>query len=453
MQHEDRQALLEFVLDTARRHGATSADALFVSGSSTEVRVRLGQTEQVKQSVSKGVGLRVFFGHRSATTSSSDLQRGALEDLIARTCQAAQVTTEDPHASLPPEELFARATKPAEELDLYDPALEDLDAEQAIARATEAEAAAQGADPRINNSEGAEMSWGVSETHFANTLGVSRHAKRGSAGLWTAPIAEHDGAMERDYWYTSARHLAALAAPAEVGREAARRTLRRLGARKPPTTKAPVIFEWTVASRLLGALAGAVNGGAIYRDASYLAGKLGESIASPLVTVRDDALIPRGPSSKPFDGEGLATGATAVVTAGRLESYLLDVYTARKLGLTTTRNASRGLAGTPSPSATNFWMEEGEGSLADLIAATPRGLLVTELMGFGVNTTTGDYSQGAAGLWIEDGAIAHPVHELTIASTLPQIWANVDRVAADRDPQRGVSAPSFRVAEMTIAGS
>ncbi len=449
-QQLDPQGLLQFVLDTAKRHGATAADALFVNGQSSEVRVRLSETEQVKQSRSKGIGLRVLVGQRTATTSSSDLSREVLENLIERTCKAAHATAEDPTAGLPDRALFDEA--PTADLDLYDPILEEITAERGIDMARECEAAAIGADSRIKNSEGAEMGWGVSVTHFANSFGVYRTNRRGSVSFWTTPVAEHDGAMERDYWYTSARHFGDLESPAEVGRIAARRTLRRLGATKPRTCRVPVIFEAPVACRLLGALAGAVVGGAIYREASYLIGKVGETIANDAVTIVDNALIPRGSGSKPFDGEGLATNATTVIDNGVLRSYLLDSYSGRKLGMATTRNASRGLAGTPGASSTNFWMTPGELSLEQLIAQTKRGLLVTELIGFGVNTITGDYSQGASGVWIEDGALAEPVSEFTIASTLPQMWNSIDAIGSDRDPRRAVSAPSFRIAEMTVAG-
>lgn len=450
---EAPEALLQFVLDTAKQHGATAADALFVTGRSSEVRVRLGETEQVKQSRSKGVGLRVLVGQRTATTSSSDLSREALGNLIERTCKAAKVTAEDPTAGLPDASLFETgADAGGVDLDLYDANLEGLDAEQAIEMARACEAAAMSSDKRLKNSEGAEMGWGVSTTYFANSFGVFQANKRGSVSFWTTPVAEHDGKMERDYWYTSSRHLADLETPEEVGRIAAHRTLRRLAAKKPETCRVPVIFEAPVACRLLGALAGAITGGAIYRKASYLLDSLGETIASPSISIVDNALIPRGSGSKPFDGEGLACGATTVVENGVLKSYLLDTYSARKLGLTTTRNAARGLAGTPSPSSTNFWMAPGQESLEALIARTKRGILITELIGFGVNTVTGDYSQGASGLWIEDGVLTHPVSEFTIASTLPTMWKSIDALASDRDPRRAVSAPSFRIAEMTVAG-
>ncbi len=435
----------------AQRHGATAADALFINGQSTEIKVRLGEVEQVKQSRSHGLGIRVFFGQRSATTSTSDLSAEGLESLIARTCASGRVTAEDEYAGLPPLEDFTAS--PVSGLDLYDPQIEALEVEDAIKMATQTEAIATRSDPRIVNSEGAEMSWGSRELTLMTTGGTLRTQRSGSLGLWTTPVAEQDGTMERDYWYSSARHLADLDPPERIGNEAARRTLRRLGARKPETCHVPVIFEWTMASRLLGALAGALNGGAIYRKTSYLCDRLGEEIAHPSVQIVDDPHVVRGSGSRAFDGEGLATGPIQIITDGRLNSYLLDTYTGRKLGLATTRSASRGLAGTPSPTTSNFWMAPGEHSLADLIGGVSSGLLVTELFGFGVNTVTGDYSQGASGLWIEDGAIAYPVNEFTIASTLPDIWTGIDGIANDRDPNRAVSAPSFRVAQMTVAGN
>jgi PmbA protein len=448
---EDPGALLAEVLELARRRGATAADALFVQARSREVRVRLGETEQVKESRSKGLGLRVFVGSRSATTSSSDLGPAALLALVERSLSAARLTAEDPVSGLPEAELFADA--PPGDLDLYDGALENFDAQTAIATAVRCEDAARAADPRIINSEGAELSWGTSEHHLANSLGIMRTTRRGSISLWTTPVARDSGGMERDYWYTSARHLADLEPAEEVGRIAARRTLRRLGATKPETASVPVIFDPVTASRLLGAMAGAVSGGAIYRKASYLCGKLGEPIAAPSVRIVDSAHLRRGAGSKPYDGEGLATGETVVVDRGILRSYLLDCYSARKLGLRTTRSASRGLGGVPGPDTTNFWMDQGPETLESLIAGTRKGLLVTELIGFGVNTITGDYSQGAVGHWIEDGKLTRPVNEITIASTLGDMFGAIDGIANDRDPGRGTSAPSFRVGRMTVAGN
>ena len=446
------EALLERVLDTARRYGATSADALFVESRSTEVRVRLGETEQVKQSAAKGVGLRVLVGDRTATTSSSDLRPEALDLLIEQTCAAAHLTATDPMAGLPDPSLYDEPRGDAS-LELYDSAVDELTVEDALEMAVETEDIARQADPRITNSEGAEMGWGSRKLHLATSTGFTRTRRGSSATLWTTPIAETGEGMERDYWYTSARHLADLQDSRAVGEEAARRTLRRLGARKPQTCRVPVVFESPVASRILGALSGAINGGSVYRDATYLGGKLGEQITAPSIQITDDPHIVRGPASKSFDGEGLSTRKTEIVRDGVLQTYLLDSYTARKLGMETTRHASRGLGGTPSPSSTNFWMSAGEQTLDELIAGIDHGLLVTELFGVGVNTITGDYSQGAVGLWIEDGELTYAVSEFTIASTLPAIWQGIEAIGSDLDTRRSTSAPSFRVKEMTVAGA
>jgi PmbA protein len=259
--------------------------------------------------------------------------------------------------------------------------------------------------------------------------------------------------MERDYWYTSARHLSDLMDPETVGSIAAQRTLRRLGATQPTTASVPVIYENTVASRLLGSLAGAICGGSVYRQLSYLAGKLGERIASDKVSIRDDPHILRGASSREFDGEGLATRPLDVVTNGILDAYLLDTYSAKKLGMASTRSASRGLGSTPSASPSNFWMAPGNQSLEELIGDVKNGVLITELMGFGTNTVTGDYSQGASGVWIENGKLTRPVNEMTVASTLQQMWCGIDGVANDLDRRKGLSAPSFRINQMTVGGA
>ena len=443
--------LLQWVLDTAARHGATSADALFVEGHSTEVGVRLGETEQVKRSQQKGVGLRVFKGRSTATTSTSDLDAGRLEALIRQTCDAATVTADDPCAGLPDHEAFGGGGDT--DLDLFDPSVDELDVESALKMALAAETASRDADPAIENSEGAEMSWGGATMNFANSLGI-RHSRRSSSvSLWTTPVAHRGDEMQRDYWYTWSRHRDALMSPEEVGRRAAERALRRLGARKPETCRVPVIFEAPMASRLLGSLAGAISGGAIYRKATYLYDKLGETIAAPSITIVDNPHLVRGPASRLYDGEGLATRPLTVVQDGVLKSYILDTYTARKIGGESTRHASRGLSSTPAPSTSNFWMSPGEQSLEELIASTERGLFVTELFGFGVNTVTGDYSQGASGLWIENGKLTDAVNEFTIASTLPAMWMGIDGLANDRVTYRATSAPSFRIDGMTLAGA
>jgi len=443
--------LLAFALETAKKYGATAADAMYASGVSTEVKIRLGEPENVKRSRSKGIGLRIFIGDRAATTSTSDLNRKAIESLIQRTCEAASVLAPDALSGLPDPNAFSNAEDV--DLELFDKRLLSLDADHAIATAKACEAASFSADPRITKSEGAEMSWGYSESIFANSLGIIRRRQGGNAGFWTCPIAEENGTMERDYWYSSARNLDDLLDPEKVGQIAANRTLRKLGASQPKTASVPVIYENTVASRLLSALAGAICGGSVYRQLSYLSGKVGEQIASEHVNILDNPHIIRGPSSRIYDGEGLATRANQVVRNGVLESYLLDTYSAKKLGLETTRSASRGLGSSPSASPSNFWMDAGKQSLEELISEIDNGVLLTELMGFGVNTVTGDYSQGASGIWIENGKLTRPVNEMTVASTLQQMWNGIDGIASDVDRTKSVSAPSFRINQMTVGGS
>ncbi|MCC6623514.1 MAG: TldD/PmbA family protein [Deltaproteobacteria bacterium] len=448
------EQVLSHALDVARAAGASFADGVFAAGRSTSVKVRMGQTEKVTQSREHGLGIRVLVGApgelRTATTSTSDLSFAAIEQLVRHAVEAARLTAPDPFAGLP---------EPSDEpladvaLDLWDEDVARLDADRALALALETEARALEVDRRLTNSEGAEMSWGWSQLHLATSTGVFRDKRATSIGLWTTPVGEQDGDKQRDYWYSSARHLGDLLSPAEIGREAARRTLRRLGARKPKTTKVPVIYEAPIASRLIGVIAGAANGGAIYRDASYLIGKLGQAIASPHVTLRDDPHIVRGAASRLFDGEGLPTRPFTLVEAGVLKSWVLDTYAGKKLGLPTTRSAWRGLGGSPSPGTSNLWMDNGVQTLDELISDLDEGLLVTDTFGGGANTVTGDYSQGAVGLWIEGGKLAYPVHELTIASTLPEMWMGLDAIANDRDPTRATSAPSFRIGRMTIAGA
>jgi PmbA protein len=266
-------------------------------------------------------------------------------------------------------------------------------------------------------------------------------------------VARENGSMQRDHWLSAARRLADLEAPEEVGRRAALRALRRLGARRVPTCEVPVIFDPITAPSLLGQLAACASGYAIYREASFLAGRLGERVASELVSAVDDGRRPGGLGSRPFDGEGQATRRTQLLARGRLESFLLDGYSARKLGLRSTGNAARGPASPPGVAPTNLWIEPGPASLEEIVADTQRGLLVTELIGMGFNPVTGDYSRGAAGLWIEDGKLAFPVEEITIAGNLGRMLLDVDAVGSDLEWHGRIASPSLRIAKLTVAGS
>lgn len=444
-----RTLLLE-TLERATAAGATAADAVVAEGVAFAAGVRLGEVEKLTDARERRLGLRVFVGERSAIGSTADLTRGGLARFALDTVALAKVTAPDPLQGLPD---VADLAREAPELDLWDDAATTPAPDDALARARATEAAALAVDPALTNSEGAEFSQHASTIGYASTLGFDAGYRRSTFHVGVEPIAERDGAMQRDYWYSRTRHLARLDDPVAVGTRAAARTLRRLGARKVKTQEAPVVFEAEVAATLLGHLAGAVTGQSLYRGTSFLLGKLGETIASPLVTVVDDGRLPGGHGSRPFDAEGLPTRRTVVVEAGTLRSYLLDTYAARRLGLASTGNAARAVGGAPSAAATNLFLAPGTSTPDEIIASMDRGLLVTELIGFGVNAVTGDYSRGAAGLWIEHGEIAHPVEEITIAGNLLDMLRDVVMVGNDLELRGSIAAPTVKIGRMTIAGS
>lgn len=447
---EELRAALLSILDFATHAGATAADAVLVQHAAFAAGVRLGEIEKLTDAREKRLGLRVFVGERSALAATADLTRGGLARCAEDTVALARVTQPDPAQGLP--ERAALATE-ASDLDLYDDVAAVPSPEDAIARARAAEAAALASDPRLTNSEGAEFSQTAATIAYASTLGFDGGYRSSAFHLGVEPVAVSDGRMQRDYWYARARHLARLDDAAEVGRRAGARTVRRLGARRVPTQEAPVVFEAEVAASLLRHLASAVVGQSLYRGTSFLLGRLGEIVASPLVTVVDDGRMPGGHGSRPFDAEGLATRRTTVIEDGRLASYLLDVYSARRLGLASTGNAARAVGDTPSAAPTNLYLAAGTTSPEAIIASVDRGLLVTELIGFGVNAVTGDYSRGAVGLWIEHGEIAYPVEEITIAGNLLEMFRDIDLVGDDLVFRGSVAAPTLKIRRMTIAGS
>jgi PmbA protein len=421
---------------------------------SREIRVRGDEIDFVKQARQKNLSIRAFVkapeGLRSAITSTSDLSDAAVDRMAAETVDLARATEPDPHAGLP-EGSFAHDLP---DLSLVDPADRAVSIEDRIGDARRAEAAARECDPKIVNSEGSEASSSFACVELANTAGFCGRYESARHGLYSAPLARENGSgsMQTDYWMTAARTLGALETPESVGREAARRALRRLGARQIDTTEVPIVFEPMTARSLIGHVAAAVGGGAIYRKASFLAERLGESIASPLVTLVDEGRRPGGLGSRPFDGEGLATRRNVVVENGVLRTFLIDSYSGRKLGLPATGSASRGAGGGPSAGPTNFWMEPGASSLDEMISTTERGLLVTWLFGHGFNAITGDFSRGAAGVWIENGTLTHPVDEVTIAGNLGAMLESVDAVGDDLLWLGSTAAPSFRVGPLTVAG-
>jgi PmbA protein len=444
--------LVKSALARARLRGACAADAVVVESDAREVRVRGDDVEFVTQQRSRTLGLRAFVkapeGLRVAITSTSDLAEATALQLVDDTVELAGATAPDPCAGLP-EGGFAESLP---ELDLIRPEERDVPLEARIADARRAEAAARGLDPRVTNSQGSDASSSFARIAFGNSQGFFGEYESAHHSIVSVPVASENGSMQTDWWASTARSLAALEEPGAVGRRAAERALRRLGSRRVKTCKVPVIFEAVTARSLLSHLAGCVSGGALYRKASFLCGRLGERIASDAVTVVDDGRRRSGLGSRPFDGEGLPTRRTVVLEKGVLKSWLLDGYSARKLGLASTGNASRSPGSAPGASATNLWLDPGDSSLEEMIAGTERGLLVTWLFGPGFNPVTGDFSRGAAGLWIEDGRVAYPVHEITIAGNLGEMLAGIDAVGRTVEWLGSVAAPPLRIASLTVAG-
>ena len=445
--------VVERALARARSAGASAADAVLVVGDSLEARVRGEEIDFVKQARERTLGIRALVaaegGMRTAITSTSDLDAEAVDRLAEDTVALARQTAPDPSAGLP-EGGFADDWQG---LDLGIDGEREVAVDARIDDARRAEQAARACDARIDNSEGSQVG---SESHavvYGNTSGFLGHYQGTSHSLFSEPIARQNGSMQRDYWMTVGHRLADLEAPESVGRQAAERALRRLAARQVATCEVPVIFDALTAPSLLRQLAGCVSGYSVYRRSTCLLDKLGETVASPLVTAVDDGRLPGGLGSRPFDGEGLPTRRTLLLDRGRLSTWLLDSYAARKLGLESTGNASRSAGGPPGVAPTNLWIEPGDRSLAGMIADTRRGLLVTELIGMGFNPVTGDYSRGAAGLWIEDGEVAFPVEEITIAGNLLDMLRDIDAVGRELTWLSRVASPPLRVARMTVGGA
>jgi PmbA protein len=453
------ETLAADVVALAMKAGASDAEAVVREGDEFSVNVRMGQVETLKESGSRGLGLRVFLGTRSASASTSDLTAEGIRQLVEGAMALAKVTEEDPFTGLPETAEFGTCISNTDDLHLFYDDVYSLSGPERIELARRAEAAALAADPRITNSDGGSFEAATGRKVLANSRGFLGGYRTSYAGVSVAPLAmDANGAMQCDGWWSSARRLALLDTPEAVGREAARRTLRRLGARRVPTQRVPIVFAPEAARTLLGSIFEAASGDAIWRSASFLAGRLGEQIAAPNLTIVDDntMLLPSGAGgfgSSPFDGEGLPSRRTVVVEAGVLRTYLMNTYSARKLGMKSTHNASRGLAGTPGIGCGNLYLEPGTLTPEEILAAIPAGLYVTGLMGFGVNVVTGDYSRGATGLWIENGELTHAVEEVTIAGNLAEMLRNVTAIGSDLEFRSAVASPTLRIDGMTIAGA
>lgn len=456
LQSADLESLAADIVSLARKAGASDAEAVAREGDEFSVNVRMGQVETLKESGSRAVGLRVFFGQSSASSSTSDLTPDGIRQLVEGATALAKVTEADPFAGLPETEEFGAL---AGDLHLYFDDVYSLPNAKRIEWARRAEAAALAADPRLTNSDGGSFDAATGRMVLANSRGFVGGYRTSYASISAVPLAaDADGRMQRDYWWSSARRLALLESPEAVGKEAARRTLRRLGARRVATQQAPIVFAPEVARSLIGSLFEAASGDAIWRHASFLAGKVGEPIAAPAFSLMDDhtMVLPDGVGgfgTSPFDGEGLPSRRNVVVKDGVLQTYLLNTYSARKLGQKSTHNASRGLAGAPGIGCGNLYLEPGGQTPEEILAGVQAGLYVTGLMGFGVNTVTGDYSRGATGLWIENGELTHAVEEITIAGNLAEMLRSVTAIGNDLVFRGSVAAPTLRIDGMTIAGA
>lgn len=443
----DSQALslLDDLVARAKRAGADAADAVMVDGRSLSVGYRLGELESLERSEGQDIGLRVFVGKRQAIVSSADQSSAALDELVERGLAMARAVPEDQFAGLADPDQLA-TDLPA--LDGFDPT--ELTAEQMIEMVKEAEEVAR-QNPAITNSEGAQAGWGTSSVAVVGSNGMNFSWRVSSTSLSCVVLASDEQGMERDYDYDTTNYVEALKIPAEIGAKAAERAARRLGARRVKSCRVPVIYDPRVARGLIGHLLGAINGASIARGVSFLKDKMGKPVMAPGITVVEDPHRPRGLRSKPCDAEGLPNARRNLVDAGTLTTWLLDLRSARQLGLQPTGHASRGTGAPPSPSATNVWIEPGSATPEELMADLRQGVYVTDLFGQGVNGVTGDYSRGFAGFWVEDGQCVFPISEMTVAGNMKDMFMTMTP-ASDLELRHGMDAPTMRIEGLTVAG-
>lgn len=450
------ERLASEVVDMALRAGATDAEAVAYEGDEFAVKVRLGRVETLTESTSRAIGVRVFNGLGSASTSTSDLSKDGIARLVNGAVELSKITEEDPFAGLPDADAFS-LLRTSEGMGLFFEDVYSLPAAERIDMARRAEAAALGSDARIQNSDGGTFDAATTCKAMANSRGFSGQYRKSYCSIAAMPIAQDEHGMQRDFWYSSSRALRSLASPEDVGKEAARRAIVRLGARRVKTQRASIVFSPEIARSIIGNIFDAVNGDAIYRHATFLDGRLGEQVANENVTVIDDGTMMLQPGvagfgTLPFDGDGLPMQRTVIVDKGVLNSYVMNTYVARKLGLKSTGNASRGLAGAPGIGTGNFYLAPGQQTQQQILSSIRNGLYVLETLGSGVNLVTGDYSQGASGLWIENGEFTGAVEEITIAGNLKEMYRNIVAVGNDLEWRGSSASPTIHVEGMTIAG-
>lgn len=433
------QELVQDLLKEARAQGATAAEAGVSMETGLATTVRMGDVETIEHHRDKGLAITVYVGNRKGSASTSDFSRNAVRDTVKAALAIASVTAEDPYSGLADADLMARDIP---DLDLCYPW--DVTPEQAIALALECESAARDFDKRITNSEGASVSTFQGFRVYGNSHGFVGAYPSSHHSVSCSVISQEDEAMQRDYWYSATRDPSELEDAAYIGRQAAERALRRLNGRRLPTGSAPVIFAAEVASSLLSHFIGAISGGSLYRKTSFLVDSLGKQVFPSHIRIDERPHLKKGLGSAPFDNEGVATRAHDIVRDGVLQSYVLDSYAARKLGMQTTGNAG---------GVHNLFINTGNKDLTALLKTMDKGLLVTELMGQGVNRVTGDYSRGASGFWVEGGEIQYPVEEITIAGNLRDMLMRLLEIGNDIDTRRNTRTGSIFIEQMTIAGT
>ncbi|WP_018150052.1 metalloprotease PmbA [Leeia oryzae] len=436
---DELKQLVSDVLSYARQKGATAADAEVSEGAGHTVSVRLGETETIEYHRDKGFGVTVYHGQAKGHASTGDFSKAALQATVDAALDIARYTASDPFAGLADPDMLATRFP---DLDLFHPS--NLSVEESIRLATLCEDAARAVDPRITNSDGASLSTQSGQFVYGNTLGFLAGFPTSRHSLSCAVIGEEGDAMQRDYWYDSSRRFDDLASPESIGRRCGERTVRRLNGRKIDTCQVPVVFEAPIASSLIGHFLQAVSGTSLYRQASFLLDSLGQSVFSPIVNLHEAPLIVQGQASTPFDDEGVATQDRMVVENGVVQGYFLGSYSARKLGMKSTGNAG---------GSHNLILGSTGEDLAALLKKMGTGLLVTELMGHGTNTVTGDYSRGAAGFWVENGVIAYPVEEITIAGNLKDMFKGIVAIGNDHLPHASRQTGSILIENMTVAGN
>lgn len=448
---QDYRSLAADVVAALKKQGADACDVYIVTNSRFNTTVRLGRVEKLEQAISKGLGLRVIKNGATAITFSTDFTDRAVKELVRDTMDIVKVSNSDQYNGLAPKEHLGVYDG---KLMMFDETLAKAPAEKKISFVREAEDCGMKFDKRVTNSNGSRWTDNLTQVTLANSDGFVGQYQTTSASVFVGLVAEQDGVKQTDGWYTFNRYFSKLESPKAVGEEAARRAVRKLGGKKVKSQVAPVVVAPEVASELVDMIFGAASGGSIYRKASFLVGKVGEEIASPMITIVDDATLIDGPASRPFDGEGVKSSKVTVVENGKLENYVCDSYSARRLNLKPTGNAVRSYQSLPSVGSTNLFMKPGTSDPKEIVKSVKSGLYLTELNGFGVNQVTGDVSRGAVGYWIENGEITYPVQEITLAGNLMKMLKNISAIGNDLSFKLGTTAaPTLLISEVTIGGA